>query len=95
MALKRDSFFKLSRGERRAALWLAGLLAVLAVARVAKSYLFVRETPDTPVQVEAFREELDSLDNLPQPPAGATDAPVVACPEPGPPKELDAVPREE
>lgn len=95
MALKRDSFFKLSKGERRAALWLAGLLAVLAVARVAKSYLFVREVPDTPLQVETFREELDSLDNLSLPAVEAPDAPVTAYPEPGPPKELDAVPREE
>lgn len=95
MTLRRDSFFKLSRGERRAALWLAGLLAVLATVRVAKSYLFVRAIPDTPAQVEAFREELDSLDNQHQPPAGAADVPVTAYPEPGPPKELDAVPREE
>lgn len=95
MALRRDSFFKLSKGERRAALWLAGLLAVLAAARVAKSYLFVREVPDTPVQVEAFREELNALDSLNQSQVDATDAPVTTDPKPGPPKELDAVPREE
>lgn len=95
MALRRDSFFKLSKGERRAALWLAGLLAVLAAARVAKSYLFVREVPDTPVQVEAFREELNALDSLNPSPAGATDAPIAPGPKPGPPKKLDAVPREE
>lgn len=95
MALRRDSFFKLSRGERRAALWLTGMLAVLAVARMAKSYLFVREVPDTPVQVEAFREELNALDSLNPSSAGATDAPIAPGPEPGPPKELDAVPREE
>lgn len=95
MALRRDSFFKLSRGERRAALWLTGMLAVLAVARIAKSYLFLHKVPDTPVQVEAFRNDLNMLDSLNPSPAGATDAPIAPGPEPGPPKELDAVPREE
>ncbi|HJB72884.1 hypothetical protein [uncultured Barnesiella sp.] len=95
MALRRDSFFKLSRGERRAALWLTGMLAVLAVARMAKSYLFLHKVPDTPVQVEAFRNDLNVLDSLHQSQVDATDAPVTTDPKPGPPKKLDAVPREE
>ena len=95
MALRRDSFFKVSRGERQAALWLTGMLAVLAVARIAKSYLFLHKVPDTPVQVEAFRNDLNMLDSLHQSPVDATDALVTTDPRRNPPKELDAVPREE
>ena len=97
MTLKRDSYFTLSKGERRATLWLIVVLAILIAARLVQQYLPSTEVPPgSPTEYEAFQDELKEFgSSLRQEEPKRTKSRPTATRQPRQPKSLDPVPREE
>lgn len=61
MTLKNDTFFALSKGERRAALLLVILLAILIGVRVILYYL-PSNTPRATTEYDSFKTELEEFE---------------------------------
>lgn len=97
MALKRDSYFSLSKGERRATLWLVVVLVLLVAVRLVQQYLPPRqETAGSTAEYEVFRHELKEFgDSLRQKEPKRTKARSTTARQTRQPKSLDPVPREE
>lgn len=96
MALRHDSYFNLSKGERRATLWLAIVLVILIGARLARQYLPERESEADSTEQATFQQELKAFGNSlrEQEPKGEKKQSATAR-ETRPPKKLEPVPREE
>ena len=96
MALKHDSFFNLSKGERRATLWLVVVLVILVAARIVQQNRPPRQATGEPSVHETFRQELKEFgDSLRYEQPKASRHQQTTNREPRRPKELDPVPREE
>lgn len=97
MALKRDSYFSLSKGERRATLWLVIVLVLLVAARLVLPRLTPgEETTGTAAECETFRQELKEFgDSLGQEEPKRTHSRQTTARQPQQPKRLDPVPRED
>ena len=87
MALKNDSFFSLSKSERRATLLLIIILLILTGARIAQYYYHSREKVE--VTTEYFNRSLNHQNEK------AKNAERQTSKSPRPPKSLKPVPREE
>ena len=61
MALKNDSFFSLSKSERRATLLLIIILLILTGARIAQYYYHSREKVEVTMEYESFQSELEEF----------------------------------
>ena len=61
MALKNDSFFSLSKSERRATLLLIIILLILTGARIAQYYYHSREKVEVTTEYESFQSELEAV----------------------------------
>lgn len=61
MALKNDSFFSLSKSERRATLLLIIILLILTGARIAQYYYHSREKVEVTTEYESFQSELEEF----------------------------------
>lgn len=96
MALRHDSYFNLSKGERRATLWLAIVLVILIGARLARQYLPTRESEADSTEQTTFQQELKAFgDSLREREPKSRKEQSAAAREPRPPKKLEPVPREE
>lgn len=97
MALKRDTYFSLSKGERRATLWLVIVLVLLVAARLVLPRLTPGgEATGTAAESETFRQELKEFDDsLRQEEPKRTHSRPTADRPPRQPKRLDPVPRED
>lgn len=96
MALRHDSYFNLSKGERRATLWLAIVLVILIGARLARQYLPAREREADTTGQATFQMELKEFGNSlreKEPQSGKKQS--ASTREPRQPKKLEPVPREE
>lgn len=96
MALRHDSYFNLSKGERRATLWLAIVLVILIGVRLARQYLPTREREADTTEQATFQMELKEFSNSlreKEPQSGKEQS--TATREPRQPKKLEPVPREE
>lgn len=96
MALRHDSYFNLSKGERRATLWLAIVLVILIGARLARQYLPARESEADSTEQTTFQQELKAFgDSLREREPKSRKEQSAAARKPRPPKKLEPVPREE
>lgn len=96
MALRHDSYFNLSKGERRATLWLAIVLVILVGARLARQYLPARESEADSTEQATFQQELKEFGNSlreKETPSGKKQS--ASTREPRQPKKLEPIPREE
>ena len=96
MALRHDSYFNLSKGERRATLWLAIVLVILVGARLARQYLPARGSEADSTEQTTFSQEMKEFGNSlreKETPSGKKQS--ASTREPRHPKKLDPVPREE
>ena len=93
MALKNDSFFSLSKSERRATLLLIIILLILTGARIAQYYYHSREKVEVTMEYESELEEFNrSLNHQNE---KAKNAERQSSKSSRPPKSLKPVPREE
>ena len=88
MALKNDSFFSLSKSERRATLLLIIILLILTGARIAQYYYHSREKVEVTMEYE-FNRSLTHQNEK------AKNAERQSSKSSRPPKSLKPVPREE
>lgn len=96
MALRHDSYFNLSKGERRATLWLAIVLVILIGARLARQYLPTREREADTTEQATFQMELKAFgDSLREREPKSRKEQSASAREPRLPKKLEPVPREE
>ena len=96
MALKNDSFFSLSKSERRATLLLIIILLILTGARIAQYYYHSRETVEVTTEYESFQSELEEFNrSLNHQNEKAKNAERQSSKRSRPPKSLKPVPREE
>ncbi|WP_301913554.1 hypothetical protein [Barnesiella intestinihominis] len=96
MALKNDSFFSLSKSERRATLLLIIILLILTGARIAQYYYHSREKVEVTMEYESFQSELEEFNrSLTHQNEKAKNAERQTSKSPRPPKSLKPVPREE
>lgn len=96
MALRHDSYFNLSKGERRATLWLAIVLVLLIGTRLVRQYLPARESETNTTEQASFQQELKEFGNSlreREPKDGKKRSSTAR--EPRQPKKLAPVPREE
>lgn len=95
MTLKNDTFFALSKGERRAALLLVILLVILIGARVILYYL-PSNTPRATTEYDSFKTELEEFEqSLSDKEAKKEKSGQDAVKNERPPRSLKPVPREE
>ena len=94
MALKNDSFFSLSKSERRATLLLIIILLILTGARIAQYYYHSREKVEVTMEYESFQSELEEF-NRSLNHQNAKNAERQSSKSSRPPKSLKPVPREE
>lgn len=96
MALRNDTYFGLSKGERRATLWLVIVVVILVTARIVQQYRPQSDTSDENVCHEAFQKELKEFgDSLRQEKSTNSSNRKTATHKTTRPKDLDPVPREE
>ena len=96
MALKNDSFFSLSKSERRATLLLIIILLILTGARIAQYYYHSREKVEVTMEYESFQSELEEFNrSLNHQNEKAKNAERQSSKSSRPPKSLKPVPREE
>ena len=96
MALRHDSYFNLSKGERRATLWLAIVLVILLGARRTRQYRPARESEAESTEQATVQQELKEFGNSlreKETPSGKKQS--ASTREPRQPKKLEPVPREE
>lgn len=96
MALKNDSFFSLSKSERRATLVLVAVLILLLGARVVQHIYHTKQSVETTTEYDSFKTELEefgrSLRPVEKKGGESQSRPVKKQQQP---KELKEVPREE
>ena len=96
MALKNDSFFSLSKSERRATLLLIIILLILTGARIAQYYYHSREKVEVTMEYESFQSELEEFNrSLTHQNEKAKNAELQSSKSSRPAKSLKPVPREE
>jgi len=96
MALKNDSFFSLSKSERRATLLLIIILLILTGARIAQYCYHSREKVEVTMEYESFQSELEEFNrSLNHQNEKAKNAERQSSKSSRPPKNLKPVPREE
>lgn len=96
MALKNDSFFSLSKSERRATLVLVVVLILLLGARVVQHFYHSKQPTETTTEYDSFKTELEEFDRSLRPAekkGGESQSRLVKKQQQ--PKELKEVPREE
>ena len=95
MALKNDTFFALSKGERRATLLLVIILIILMGARVILYYL-PSNAPQATTEYDSFKTQLEEFEqSLSDKEAKKGKNGQDAVKNNRPPKSLKPVPREE